>query len=189
MQVARLLPLRQDIPKLIVKLFQSTGQSNDFTCLCMARSLRLTDHKPLVSMFSNPSSKPSARIQRWLLELQQYRFTLEYRRGASNPADYASRHRVGDPESHSYDVESEEHISLVARSATPKAVTLSEIESATAKDSMLQAVMSAVKSGCWHNAPRNYWCSSCCLQVSYDHRSYERNLTIAYLISNPQFNI
>ena len=113
----------------------------------------ITDHKPLVSLFNNPSSKPSARIERWLLELQQYRFTVEYRPGASNPADYASRHPVGDPESHSYDVESEEHISFVARNAVPKAVTLCEIESATAKDPMLQAVMSAVKSGCWHKAP------------------------------------
>ena len=85
----------------------------------------ITDHKPLVSLFNNPSSKPSARIERWLLELQQYRFTVEYRPGASNPADYASRHPVGDPESQSYDVESEGHISLVA----------------TAKDPMLQAVI------------------------------------------------
>ncbi|XP_044170588.1 uncharacterized protein K02A2.6-like [Acropora millepora] len=115
----------------------------------------ITDHKPLVSLFNNPSSKPSARIERWLLELQQYCFTVEYRPGASNPADYASRHPVGDPESHSYDVESEGHISFVARNATPKAVTLSEIESATAEDSMLQAVMSAVKSGCWHKASHN----------------------------------
>ena len=108
-----------------------------------------------MSLFNNPSSKPSARIERWLLELQQYCFTVEYRPGASNPADYASRHPVGDPESHSYDVESEEHISFVARNATPKAVTLSEIESATAEDSMLQAVMSAVRSGCSHKASPN----------------------------------
>ena len=113
----------------------------------------ITDHKPLVSLFNNPSSKPSARIERWLLELQQYRFNMEYRPGASNPADYASRHLVGDPESHSFDVESEEHISFVARNAVPKAVILSEIESATAKDSVRQCFMSAVKSGCWHKAP------------------------------------
>ena len=113
----------------------------------------ITDHKPLVSLFNNPSSKPLARIVRWLLQLQQYCFTVEYRPGSSNPADYASRHPVGDPESHSYDVESEEHILFVARNAVPKAVTLSVIESATAKDPMLQAAMSAVKSGCWHKAP------------------------------------
>ena len=112
----------------------------------------ITDHKALVSLFHNPSSKPSARIKRWLLELKWYRFTVEYRPSASNPADYASRHPVGDPESHSYDVESEEHISFVARNATPKAVTSFEIESATAKDSMLRAAMSAVKSGYWYKA-------------------------------------
>ncbi|CAB4034151.1 Pol poly, partial [Paramuricea clavata] len=35
----------------------------------------ITDHMPLVTLFNNPSSKPSARIERWLLDLQQYRFT------------------------------------------------------------------------------------------------------------------
>lgn len=115
----------------------------------------ITDHKPLVALFNNPSSKPSARIERWLMELQQYRFTVEYRPGSSNPADYASRHPVGDPESQNYEVESEEHILFVAKNAVPKAITLPEIESATAKDLTLQAVMSAVKSGCWHKAPPN----------------------------------
>lgn len=115
----------------------------------------ITDHKPLVTLFNNPSSKPSARIERWLLDLQQYRFTVEYRPGPSNPADYPSRHPVGDPESQNFEDESEEHISFIAKNAVPKAVTLSEIESAVAKDPTLQAVMSAVKSGCWHKAPPN----------------------------------
>ena len=47
-------------------------------------------------------------------------------------------------------------LQFVARNAVPKAVTLSEIgqiESARAKDPMLQAIMSVVKSGFWHNAP------------------------------------
>ena len=60
----------------------------------------ITDHRPLVALFNNPAPKTSARIERWLMELQQYRFTVEYRLGASNPADYASRHPIEDPESH-----------------------------------------------------------------------------------------
>ena len=112
----------------------------------------ITDHKPLVSLFNNPSSKPSARIERWLLDLQQYRFTVEYRPGASNPADYASRHPIGGPESREYEIEVEEHVAFVAKNAMPKAVTLSEIENAVAKDPTLQAVISAVKSGVWHKA-------------------------------------
>ena len=115
----------------------------------------ITDHKPLVRLLNNPSSKPSARIERWLLDLQHYRFTVEYRSGPSNPADYASRHPIGDPESPKYEVEAEEHVAYVAKNAVPKAVTLTEIETAVAKDPTLQAVMSAVKSGIWHKAPDN----------------------------------
>ena len=127
----------------------------------------ITDHKPLVALFNNPSSKPSARIERWLMELQQYCFTVEYRPGASNPADYASRHSVRDSESHNYEVKSEEHISFIARNAVLKAITLSEIETATAKDPMLQAVMSAVKSNCWYKASPDVSISelSCYAQV------------------------
>ena len=69
------------------------------------------------------------------------------------PADYASRHPVGDLEPHNYEIESEDHICFITRNAVPKAVTLSEVESATATDPVLQAVMSAMKSGCWHKAP------------------------------------
>lgn len=78
---------------------------------------------------------------------------MEYRPGASNPADYASKDPVGDPEAHSYEVESEEHVSFVARNAVLRAINVSEIESATAKDLIIQAVMSAIKSGCWHEPP------------------------------------
>ena len=44
---------------------------------------------------------------------------------------------------------------LLQRLLYQKAITLSEIESAVAKDPTLQAVMSAVRSGCWHKAPPN----------------------------------
>ena len=113
----------------------------------------ITDHKLLVSLFNNPSSKPSARIEHWLLDLQQYRFTVGYRSGASNPADYASRHPIGDTESKEYEAEAEEHVTFVAKNAMPKAIRLAEMENAVAKDKTLQAVISAVKSGIWHKAP------------------------------------
>ena len=51
-----------------------------------------TDHKPLVSIFGNPSSKPPPRIERWALRLQPYQLTVRYRKGDGNPADYLSRH-------------------------------------------------------------------------------------------------
>ncbi len=48
------------------------------------------DHKALEILFS-PKSKPTARIERWVLRLQQYDFTVKYRKGADNPADILSR--------------------------------------------------------------------------------------------------
>ena len=41
----------------------------------------ISDHQPLVSLFNNPAPKPSARIERWLMKLQRYRFTVEYQPG------------------------------------------------------------------------------------------------------------
>ena len=49
-----------------------------------------TDHKALEILFS-PKSKSTARIERWVLRLQQYDFTVKYRKGADNPADILSR--------------------------------------------------------------------------------------------------
>ena len=54
----------------------------------------LTDHKPLVSIFSNVTANPSATIQRWCLCLQQYTFNVMYKPGSQNPADYMSQHPV-----------------------------------------------------------------------------------------------
>ena len=54
----------------------------------------ITDHKPLVALFNNPCSKPSARIERWLMKLQQYRFTVKLiALVPQKPADYAHLRR------------------------------------------------------------------------------------------------
>ena len=52
----------------------------------------ISDHKPLELIFNNPSSKPPARIERWALKLQQYRYTVVYKPVKSNPSDFMSRH-------------------------------------------------------------------------------------------------
>ena len=51
-----------------------------------------TDHKPLVSIYANPKSKPPARIERWALRLQPNQVTVIHQKGENNPADYMSRH-------------------------------------------------------------------------------------------------
>ena len=58
----------------------------------------VTDHKPLEAIFSNSNSKPPIRIERWSTYLQEFNFTVEYRPGKDNPADYMSRHPIRNPE-------------------------------------------------------------------------------------------
>ena len=50
----------------------------------------VTDHKPLQTIFS-PTSKPSARIERWVLRLQPFTFRVRYVPGPQNIADALSR--------------------------------------------------------------------------------------------------
>ena len=50
----------------------------------------LTDNKPLEVIYST-SSRNSARIERWVLRLQPYRFRVQYVPGKQNIADSLSR--------------------------------------------------------------------------------------------------
>ena len=107
-----------------------------------------TDHKALVTTYENPKSKSPAQIERRALRLQPYQLTVRYRKGKENPADYMSRHpsKQAQPVSRHEKV-AEEYISHIATTSTPKALKLDEIAAATARDSTLQAVITAVRTG------------------------------------------
>lgn len=49
----------------------------------------ITDHASLQYIFSNP--RPSNKMIRWVMDLQEYDFDIRYRAGAINPADVLSR--------------------------------------------------------------------------------------------------
>ena len=109
-----------------------------------------TDHKPLVSIFNNPRSRPTARIERWTLRLQPYEATIKYRTGHDNPADYLSRHtpKVSKQSLREEHV-MEEYINYIATTSTPKSMTVAEIECSTEQDPTLQAVIQATHDGRW----------------------------------------
>jgi hypothetical protein len=105
----------------------------------------LTDHKPLECIFS-PKSKLCARIERWLLRMQPYAFTVKYLPGPKNIADPFSR--LLRPESDTCRVSAgDEYVKFVAREATPVAMTTREIERDSEHDSELQYVRECIMSG------------------------------------------
>ena len=109
----------------------------------------ITDHKPLQAIYG-PRSKPSARIERWILRLQPYNYNVVYIPGSENVADPLSRLLKLEPGSQStvvYNHGADEYVRFVAITATPSALTMRQIEEASANDPELDEVRKALKSG------------------------------------------
>ncbi|KAL8567037.1 hypothetical protein ACOMHN_027466 [Nucella lapillus] len=92
----------------------------------------ITDHRPLEFIYS-PRSKPSARVERWILRLQNYNFKVKYEPGHTNIADPLSRLvRRNQPKTHS---QAEDYVLFVIKEATAtSAVPLDEIDAASKED-------------------------------------------------------
>ena len=105
-----------------------------------------TDHKALEILFS-PNSHPTARIERWALRLQQYDFVVKYRKGADNPADILSRMPLSS--SASKPNVADHYVNFIASHAVPQAMTIAEIEEATAQDELLQIVITSFQTDQW----------------------------------------
>lgn len=105
-----------------------------------------TDHKPLEVIFS-PSSTPCARIERWVLRLQSFRFTVKYRKGSGNIADSLSRLVCSD---NANDLEKDSHFMVLAIQESV-AVDICEIEEASPDDPEIAAVKECLRGGQWKN--------------------------------------
>lgn len=93
----------------------------------------LTDHKPLEVIYSS-TSKPSSRIERWVLRLQLYHFTVKHVPGSEN-IDNTSRLTQADPEVNRN--VAEEYIRFVAEQASPSAIPIQVVERESAQDTEL----------------------------------------------------
>lgn len=104
-----------------------------------------TDHRPLECIFS-PRSKPSARIERWVLRLQSFDYVVKYISGKRNIADSLSRllSRPTENSSEQNGIEDYEH--SIALAATPIALFTKEIERASETDVFFQASGSVLNS-------------------------------------------
>ena len=97
----------------------------------------VTDHEPLKVIYST-RSKPSARIERWVLRLQPYNYRVRYVRSRENIADALSRLVRQEPTK--VGRRDNEYVRAVALQSVPVAMNIQEIEIASAEDSELQVV-------------------------------------------------
>ena len=109
----------------------------------------ITDHKPLEHIFSNPSARCNARLERWAHKIQPYDFTITYSPGKTNPADYLSRHPLAITGPSTASDQAEEYIAFLAHHTTPKAITTSEVKEHTRQNPTLQTVMTALRNNSW----------------------------------------
>ena len=113
----------------------------------------VSDHEALKVIYSR-GSKPSARVERWVLRLQPYNYKVCCVASRDNIADALSR-LTTIPASKKYRHD-DEHIRMVTLKAVPVVLKIQEIESASAEDEELQAVRSCLVSGNWEEAQKPY---------------------------------
>ena len=113
----------------------------------------LTGHKPLETIYST-SSRNSARIERWVLRLQPYKFRVQYVPGKQNIADSLSR-LVDKRELSGHD-DAEEFIRFEAQASAPVAIPIREIEEEPATDQEISQLRECISTGDWEKAPPQY---------------------------------
>ena len=102
----------------------------------------------------SPKSRPSARIERWVLRLQPYDFTVKHIPGSEMAADALSRLIMESDEQISDRVEEYVRLITMCMSATPKALTTREIEQVSDKDEKLKVNQRCLLAGNWDKCPQ-----------------------------------
>ena len=113
----------------------------------------LTDHKPLEVIYSS-NSRNSARIERWVLRLQPYKFHVQYIPGRQNIADSLSRLVEGEGVGGCNDAE--EFVRFVAEVSAPEAIPIREIEEESALDPEISQLRECISTEDWDKAPPVY---------------------------------
>ena len=117
----------------------------------------ITDNRAIQLLFASTTSKPPARIERMALRLSQFDYTIIHQPGASNIADYYSRHPSGGQGSDFLEeVRAEQYINAIVRDILPMALKLSEVIDATKEDKELSELIGHVRRNTYvRNLPKN----------------------------------
>lgn len=112
----------------------------------------VTDHKPLEVLFG-AKSKPCARIERWVLRLQAYRYNIKYKPGKTNIADPLSRLC---PYINHSKLKSDEHVHQIVENARPRAVSMAEIKMQSEQDLEIKKVKKGIYNNDWDESVRGF---------------------------------
>lgn len=113
----------------------------------------ITDHKPLEVLFG-PKSKPCARIERWVLRLQAYRYHIKYRPGKSNVADSLSR--LPQSSSIPQDTREDDYVHQIVEHARPHAIPMKDIIEHSETDSEICSVKKGIYEKDWDDLAKGY---------------------------------
>lgn len=86
----------------------------------------VTDNRAVQFIFSNPNSKPPARIERWALRFTIFHCEIVHRPSKYNIADYFSRHPLPCNKKKPLEKIAVIYVAFVSEQALPKAVTSQE---------------------------------------------------------------
>lgn len=113
----------------------------------------ITDHKPLEFLFGT-KSKPCARIERWVLRLQSFEYTIKYQPGKTNIADPLSRLCVLDCSE--FDIGTEAYVRAIVDADVPVSLKLIEISNECEIDGEMIALRKAILDSDWSHVDRQY---------------------------------
>ena len=132
----------------------------------------VTDHKPLLKLYSPSCSEPPTCIHRWSLRHQAFDFKLEYEPGLTNIADILSRKPFFDTPKVN---EAEHFVNYVVSNSISKTLTFHEIREATQNDQILAKVCDVINSNRWRFYKND-------IHI-YLTKFYERNLSFIMVSS------
>ena len=104
------------------------------------------DHKPLESL-NNCNKKTNARIERWIMTLQNYRFKIIHKPGRENIADCFSR--LAPTTKNVSSNENDLYVHFIKRNGIPNTMSLELVHNESKIDTELQAVKHALLNNDW----------------------------------------
>ena len=106
------------------------------------------DHKLLITVLAPHSKPPSARIERWMLYMQKFKYNIRYISGRENAADALSRLPV-DSSADAAIKRTEEYARTIIAYAIPAGLAARQVERESERDPTLHLVRHAIISGDW----------------------------------------